>query len=113
MSGLYRTISQITDELSTDECKRVSYLCGALDIDKMDYVFLMELILKIKRYDLLREVLSTNKSTVEGLLKNGHSVSEYRALMADVSEDMDTEDLKSLAFLLRGTLPKHKLENVQ
>ncbi len=33
--------------------------------------------------------------------------------MADVSEDMDTEDLKSLTFLLRGTLPKHKLENVQ
>ncbi len=95
MSNLYHTISQITDELSTDECKRISYLCGALDMDKfstdprgvllsvlcqmrMDYVFLMELILKIKRYDLLREVLSTNKSTVEGLLKNGHSVSEYR-----------------------------------
>ncbi|XP_016119492.1 CASP8 and FADD-like apoptosis regulator [Sinocyclocheilus grahami] len=130
MSGLYHTISQITDELSTDECKRISYLCGALDMDKfstdprgmlqsvlcqtrMDYVFLMELILKIKRYDLLRQVLSTNKSTVEGLLKNGHSVSEYRVLMADVSEDMGTEDLKSLKFLLRGTLPKHKLENAQ
>ncbi|XP_052421098.1 CASP8 and FADD-like apoptosis regulator [Carassius gibelio] len=130
MSSLYHTISQITDELSTDECKRISYLCGALDTDKfstdprgmlqsvlcqmrMDYVFLMELILRIKRYDLLREVLSTNKSTVEGLLKNSHSVSEYRVLMADVSEDMDTENLKSLAFLLRGTLPKHKLENVQ
>uniref|UniRef100_A0A8C2CMA3 CASP8 and FADD-like apoptosis regulator n=1 Tax=Cyprinus carpio TaxID=7962 RepID=A0A8C2CMA3_CYPCA len=130
MSGLFHTISQIIDELSTDECKRISYLCGALDMDtfstdprgmlqsvlcqmRMDYVFLMELILKIKRYDLLREVLSTNKSTVEGLLKNGHSVSEYRVLMADVSEDMDTENLKSLTFLLRGTLPKHKLENVQ
>uniref|UniRef100_A0A671MXK8 CASP8 and FADD-like apoptosis regulator n=1 Tax=Sinocyclocheilus anshuiensis TaxID=1608454 RepID=A0A671MXK8_9TELE len=130
MSGLYHTISQITDELSADECKRISYLCGALDMDKfstdprgmlqsvlcqtrMDYMFLMELILKIKRYDLLRQVLSTNKSTVEGLLKNGHSVSEYRVLMADVSEDMDTEDLKSLKFLLRGTLPKHKLENAQ
>ncbi|XP_026074225.1 CASP8 and FADD-like apoptosis regulator isoform X1 [Carassius auratus] len=130
MSSLYHTIIQITDELSTDECKRISYLCGALDTDKfstdprgmlrtllcqtrMDYLFLMELILKIKRYDLLRAVLSTNKSTVEGLLKNNHSVSEYRVLMADVSEDMDTEDLKSLAFLLRGTLPKHKLENAQ
>ncbi|KAL1268270.1 hypothetical protein QQF64_033633 [Cirrhinus molitorella] len=79
----------------------------------MDYAFLMELILKIKRYDLLREVLSTSKSAVEGLLKNGHSVSEYRVLMADVSEDMDTDDLKSLTFLLRGTLPKQKLENVQ
>ncbi|XP_073701124.1 CASP8 and FADD-like apoptosis regulator [Garra rufa] len=130
MSSLYHTISQITDELSTDECKRVSYLCGSLDTDKfstdprgmlqsvlckmrMDNVFLMELILKIKRYDLLSEVMSTNKSTVEGLLKNGHFVSEYRVLMADVGEDMDTEDLKSLKFLLRGTLPKQKLENVQ
>lgn len=33
--------------------------------------------------------------------------------MADVSEDMDSEDLKSLAFLLRDILPKQKLENVQ
>uniref|UniRef100_A0A672K964 CASP8 and FADD-like apoptosis regulator b n=1 Tax=Sinocyclocheilus grahami TaxID=75366 RepID=A0A672K964_SINGR len=113
--------ADITGELSTDECKRISYLCGALDLDKfstdprgmlqsvlcqmrMDYVFLMELILKIKRYDLLREVLSTNKSAVEGLLKNGHSVSEYRVLMADVSEDMDTENLKSLTFLLRAEM---------
>ncbi|XP_048048827.1 CASP8 and FADD-like apoptosis regulator isoform X2 [Megalobrama amblycephala] len=130
MSLLSHTISQITDELSTDECRRISYLCGALDTERfstdprgtlqtalsqtrMDCVFLMELILKIKRYDLLREVLSTSKSSVEGMLKNGHAVSEYRALMADVSEDMDSEDLKSLAFLLRDTLPKQKLENVQ
>ncbi|XP_067300972.1 CASP8 and FADD-like apoptosis regulator isoform X2 [Pseudorasbora parva] len=130
MSVLSRTISQITDELSTDECKRISYLCGALDTDRfstdprgtlrtvfsqtrIDYGFLTELVLKIKRYDLLREVLSTSKSTVEGILKNGHAVPEYRALMADLSEDMDTEDLKSLAFLLRDTLPKQKLENVQ
>ncbi|XP_043105107.1 CASP8 and FADD-like apoptosis regulator [Puntigrus tetrazona] len=130
MSGLLRTISQITDELSADECKRVSYLCGALDADKFsadprgtlqsvlcqartDYTFLMELVLRIKRYDLLREVLSTDKSSVEGLLKNGHSVSQYRVLMADVGEDMDSEDLKSMMFLLKGTLPQKKLENVQ
>ncbi|XP_051997818.1 CASP8 and FADD-like apoptosis regulator isoform X2 [Xyrauchen texanus] len=131
MSGqLHQTIIQIIDELSTDECKRICYLCGTLDTDtfsadprgmlqsvlcqiRMDYMFLTELILKIKRCDLLRNVLSTNKSTVEGMLKHGHAVSEYRLLMADVSEDISTEDLKSLTFLLRDTLPKHKLENVQ
>ncbi|KAK7153586.1 hypothetical protein R3I94_007083 [Phoxinus phoxinus] len=130
MSGLSHTISRITAELSTDECKRLSYLCGALDPERfsadprgtlhtllsqtrVDGVFLMELVLKIKRYDLLREVLSTSKSSVEGMLRTRRAVPEYRSLMADVSEDMDTEDLKSLAFLLRGTLPKHKLENVQ
>ncbi|XDV31204.1 hypothetical protein PO909_033950 [Leuciscus waleckii] len=130
MSGLYHTISQITEELSTDECKRISYLCGDLDPDRfsadprgtihtllsqtgVDCVFLMELVLKIKRYDLLREVLSTSKSSVEGMLRNRQTVPEYRSLMAEVSEDMDTEDLKSLAFLLRDTLPKQKLENVQ
>ncbi|XP_077088278.1 CASP8 and FADD-like apoptosis regulator isoform X2 [Siphateles boraxobius] len=130
MSGLSHTISQITEELSTDECKRISYLCGDLDPDRfsadprgtlhallgqtrVDCVFLMELVLKIKRYDLLREVLSTSKSSVESMLRNRQAVPEYRSLMADVSEDMDTEDLKSLAFLLRGTLPKQKLENVQ
>ncbi|KAG1941234.1 CASP8 and FADD-like apoptosis regulator [Pimephales promelas] len=130
MSVLSHTISQITEELSTDECKRLSYLCGDLDPDcfsadprgtlhtllsqtRVDGVFLMELVLKIKRYDLLREVLSTSKSSVEGMLRTRQAVPEYRSLMADVSEDMDAEDLKSLSFLLRGTLPKQKLENVQ
>ncbi|XP_057192091.1 CASP8 and FADD-like apoptosis regulator isoform X1 [Triplophysa rosa] len=124
-------ISQITDELSTDECKRLFYLCGALHADtcttdlrtvlhsvlcrmtNTDHVFLTELMLRIKRYDLLRDVLSTSKGTVEGMLENSGVVSEYRVLMADVSEDMDTHDLKSLTFLLRDTLPKHKVQNIQ
>ncbi|XP_055072027.2 CASP8 and FADD-like apoptosis regulator isoform X2 [Misgurnus anguillicaudatus] len=128
MSGqLYHNIRLITDELTTDECRRLFYLCGALDTDtfsadpravhsvlcQMTNQILTELILRIKRYDLLRNVLSTNKGTVEGMLLNDRSVSDYRVLMADVSEDMDTDDLKSLTFLLRDILPKHKLENVQ
>lgn len=33
--------------------------------------------------------------------------------MAELSEDLGTDDLKSLVFLLRGTLPKEKLENFE
>lgn len=89
-------ISQITDELSTDECKRVSYLCGDLDMNacaadprtvaqavlcqmtNTDHMFLPEVLLRIKRYDLLRDVLSTSKSCVEKMLKNAGAVSDYR-----------------------------------
>lgn len=131
MSAVCRSVSQILAELSADECRRICYLCGALDthselthsselrvcthslLCRSERVFLLELLLRVKRYDLLRGVLKSSRSTAETLLKNQCTLPEYRVLMCDVSEEMDTEDLKSLIFLLRDTLPKHKLQNVQ
>ncbi|XP_026877493.2 CASP8 and FADD-like apoptosis regulator [Electrophorus electricus] len=123
-------ISQIVEQLSAEERKRVSYLCGARELDRCaadaramlqramsqaaaDYAFLLELVLRIRRYDLLKRVLGTSKAEVERLLNNRHALPEYRVLMAELSEDVGSEDLESLMFLLRGTLPKEKLEKFE
>ncbi|KAI4885435.1 hypothetical protein NFI96_028875, partial [Prochilodus magdalenae] len=127
---LSQTINRIVEELSPEECKRLAYLCGALAIDRpasniremlqsllgqveTEQVFLMELMLRMRRYDLLKCVLGTTKTEAEGLLRNGHCLSEYRVLMAELSEDVGSGDLESLVFLLRGTLPKEKLEKFE
>lgn len=36
-----------------------------------------------------------------------------RVLMAEVSEDFGSDDFESLVFLLRGTLPKEKVEKFE
>ncbi|XP_062862496.1 CASP8 and FADD-like apoptosis regulator [Trichomycterus rosablanca] len=123
------TINQIVEELSPEECKRLSYLCEAPHttvsekniremlhclVDQSDQTVLIELLLKMRRFDLLRRVLDITKSQAEGLLKNCKtSLSEYRVLMAEVSEEVGSKDLESLVFLLRGTLPKEKLEKLE
>ncbi|XP_076858333.1 CASP8 and FADD-like apoptosis regulator [Brachyhypopomus gauderio] len=124
------TITQIVEQLSAEERRRMFYLCGELDVERCasdprvmlqsllcqagwDYVILMELILRMRRYDLLKGVLGTSKAEVERLLRNRHALPEYRVLMAELSEEVGSEDLESLAFLLRGTLPKEKLEKFE
>ncbi|MCJ8732859.1 hypothetical protein PDJAM_G00216020 [Pangasius djambal] len=127
---LLHTINQIVEELSPEECKRLSYLCGELHKERRTtnvkemlqscmaqmhtaQAFLIELMLRIRRYDLLSEVLGIRKKDAERLLKNGHAVSDYRVLMAELSEDFGSDDLKSLVFLLRGILPKEKVEKFE
>ncbi|KAK3543495.1 hypothetical protein QTP70_023203 [Hemibagrus guttatus] len=124
------TINRIVEELSPEECKRLSYLCRELYSDRcttniremlqscMDQMhtaqpFLIELMLRMRRYDLLSEVLGISKSEAEQHLKNGHALSDYRVLMADLSEDVGSDDLESLVFLLRGILPKEKVEKFE
>ncbi|XP_026803112.3 CASP8 and FADD-like apoptosis regulator [Pangasianodon hypophthalmus] len=127
---LLYTINRIVEELSPEECKRLSYLCGELHTGRCTtnvkemlqscvaqmhtaQAFLIELMLRIRRYDLLSEVLGIRKNEAERLLKNGHAVSDYRVLMAELSEDFGSDDLESLVFLLRGILPKEKVEKFE
>ncbi|XP_053483569.1 CASP8 and FADD-like apoptosis regulator isoform X1 [Ictalurus furcatus] len=127
---LLNTINRIVEELSLEERKRLSYLCGQLHTGRCttnikeilqscmgqvhtDEAFLMELMLRMRRYDILSEVLGISKTEAERLLKNGHALSDYRVLMAELSEDVGSDDLESLVFLLRGTLPKEKVENFE
>ncbi|KAJ8350043.1 hypothetical protein SKAU_G00251730 [Synaphobranchus kaupii] len=124
---LSQTINRISEELSLDECRRLLYLCGDLgphccveDVRRMlkskmnsrevDQMLLLELMLRMRRFDILKKVLKTNRQEAEGMLGKGHTVSEYRVLMADVSEDMGKEDLNSLVFLLSGKVPRGQLE---
>ncbi|KAM9486575.1 CASP8 and FADD-like apoptosis regulator isoform 2-T2 [Clarias gariepinus] len=122
------TINRIVEELTPEECKRLSYLCGELRTERCNNnvkemlqsclvhanpAFLIELMLRMRRYDLLSRVLGVSKTEAERRMKNSHALSGYRVLMAELSEDVGTDDLKSLVFLLRGTLPKEKLENFE
>ncbi|KAJ8362589.1 hypothetical protein AAFF_G00367750 [Aldrovandia affinis] len=113
-------------ELSSDECKKLFYLCGNLDTDRcvedvsgmlksvmnsreVDRRFLLELMFRIRRYDILSRVLRTNKCEVEGILGNGGHLSEYRVLMVDVGESLGADDMHSLMFLLTETLPTGRM----
>ncbi|XP_060786414.1 CASP8 and FADD-like apoptosis regulator [Neoarius graeffei] len=123
-------ITQIVEELSPEECKRLLYLCGELHTKQCtsnvkeilqscmvqvqtEEALLMELMLRMRRYDLLLKVLGISKTKAEQLLENGHALSDYRVLMAELSEDVGSDDLGSLVFLLRGTLPKEKVEKFE
>ncbi|KAI5615429.1 CASP8 and FADD-like apoptosis regulator a, partial [Silurus asotus] len=125
-----RSIHRIAEELNPEECKRLTYLCREFHTERSsasvkemlqscivrmntNQIFLMELMLRMKRYDLLSELLGISKSEAERLLENSHKISDYRVLMADLSEDVGSDDLESLVFLLRGTLPKEKVEKFE
>lgn len=92
---LLYTINRIAEELSPEECKRLLYLCGELHTQQYttnvremlqsrmgqvntDQAFLMELMLRMRRYDLLSGVLGISKSEAERILKDGHALSDYR-----------------------------------
>uniref|UniRef100_A0A8C1JHP6 CASP8 and FADD-like apoptosis regulator a n=1 Tax=Cyprinus carpio TaxID=7962 RepID=A0A8C1JHP6_CYPCA len=70
---------------------------------------LMELMFRMKRFDILKKVFGTNRQQVEGILKKGAVLSDYRVLMAEVSENLGNKELQSLIFLLSSTLPKERL----
>ncbi|XP_022519644.2 CASP8 and FADD-like apoptosis regulator [Astyanax mexicanus] len=126
----HSVMNRIVEELSEEERKRLVYLCGALDSERcadhvremllmlmeqeqMNRQLLMELMVRMQRYDLLKCVLNTTRTEAERLLKNSNNLSEYRILMDELSENLSSSDLKSLVFLLRGTLPTEKAEKIE
>lgn len=92
---LLQMISEVAVALSSSECRRLSYLCGSLDPDgsvsgvqemltsqlmrgQVDHQFLVELVFGLKRFDILRRVLSTSKDEAERTLRHRHVLSKYR-----------------------------------
>ncbi|KPP65436.1 CASP8 and FADD-like apoptosis regulator-like [Scleropages formosus] len=123
----FEMINLIMDELSQEERKRSFYLCADLNAgtcgedlrEKLESLitrgqvgplFLLELMCRIRRFDILKKVLGTNRQEAERLIRSGSVVSDYRVLMADMSEDMGKEDLSALIFLLSGILPRGRQE---
>lgn len=131
--GFSNMVNNVTASLEKEECKTLLYLCTDLfnnicveDLRGALLAFarqaqaqagqaqagdalLMELMFRMKRFDILKKVFGTNRQQVEGILKKRAVLSDYRVLMADVSENLGTEDLQSLIFLLSSTLPKERL----
>lgn len=176
--GFSVMVNSVTALLSQEECRTLQYLCtdlfnnscvedlrGALlDFAKRNQTcqpqagdaLLMELMFRLKRFDILKKVLGTNRQQVEVILQKGSVLSDYRwfipshftfvinplsvnntqenkkpcllflvflatrmyiflnwlcrVLMADVSDNLAEEDLRTLKFLMNSTLPKERVK---
>ncbi|KAA0707608.1 CASP8 and FADD-like apoptosis regulator [Triplophysa tibetana] len=130
--GFSVMVNSVTELLSQEECRKLQYLCtdlfnnscvedlrGALlDFAKQNHTcqpqaghaLLMELMFRLKRFDILKKVLGTNRQQVEVILQKGGVLSDYRILMADLSDNLAEEDLQTLKFLLNSTLPKERVK---
>ncbi|XP_028847416.1 CASP8 and FADD-like apoptosis regulator [Denticeps clupeoides] len=116
-------VHDVAERLSSREARTLLYLCGAPDPSlgaaglgdavRGDGALLRELVFSVKRFDLLRKVLRTDRLEVEETLRRGRLVPEYRVLMADLSDDIGEGDLRALIFLLSDILPKDILSNVK
>ena len=89
-------INEVTAALSTGERRTAQYLCGSLDIDgsvagvkemitsqlieaQVDpWLVLVELVFTLKRFDVLRKVLRTNREEVERMLRDRQFLSRFR-----------------------------------
>lgn len=91
-------IHQIEEELDKEEDEMMIFLCRDLapdlataglrellvalnERDKLSFLGLSELLYRVKRFDLLRRILKTEKTTVEAnLSRNPRLVPDYRYL---------------------------------
>uniref|UniRef100_A0A8C9G682 CASP8 and FADD-like apoptosis regulator n=1 Tax=Pavo cristatus TaxID=9049 RepID=A0A8C9G682_PAVCR len=120
-------IHQIEEELDKEEDEMMVFLCRDLapdlataglkellvalnERDKLSLLGLSELLYRVKRYDLLRRILKTEKTTVEAnLTRNPRLVPDYRVLMVEINENLEKEEVSSLVFLLRDFAPRMKM----
>lgn len=126
------TLLTIDSYLGDQDVERLKFLCrdsiapknlekcgSALDIfeyllaeewlSEEDPFFLAELLYTIKQNVLLRHLRYT-KEQVEHRLPFCRKVSLFRNLLYELSEDISSENLKSMIFLLRESVPKVQME---
>ncbi|XP_049568274.1 caspase-10 isoform X2 [Orcinus orca] len=126
------TLLTIDSYLGDQDVERLKFLCrdsitpknlekcgSALDIfeyllaeewlSEEDPFFLAELLYTIKQKVLLRHLRYT-KEQVENWLPFRRKVSPFRNLLYELSEDISSENLKSMIFLLRESIPKVQME---
>ncbi|XP_009282935.1 PREDICTED: CASP8 and FADD-like apoptosis regulator isoform X2 [Aptenodytes forsteri] len=120
-------IHQIEQELDKEEEEMMVFLCRDLAPDlataslrellvalnereKLSFLGLSELLYRVKRFDLLRRILKTEKATVEAnLARSLRIVPDYRVLMVEINENLEKEEVSSLGFLLRDYAPRMKM----
>ncbi|XP_057601870.1 caspase-10 isoform X3 [Hippopotamus amphibius kiboko] len=129
-----KTLLIIDSYLGEQDVERLKFLCrdciapknlekcsSALDIfdyllaeewlSKEDPFFLAELLYIIKQKALLRHLRCT-KEQVECWLPARRRVSLFRNLLYELSEDISSENLKSMIFLLRESIPKVQMTSL-
>ncbi|NXU39653.1 CFLAR regulator, partial [Drymodes brunneopygia] len=120
-------IHQIQEELDKEEEETMIFLCRDLAPDlatadlkeilvalnereKLTPVGLSELLYRVKRFDLLRRILNTEKATVEAhLARSLRLIPDYRVLMVEINENLEKDEVGSLGFLLRDYAPRMKM----
>ncbi|XP_032549133.1 CASP8 and FADD-like apoptosis regulator isoform X1 [Chiroxiphia lanceolata] len=120
-------IHQIQEELDKEEEEMMVFLCRDLAPDlatadlreilaalnereKLSPVGLSELLYRVKRFDLLRRILNTEKAAVEAhLTRSLRLIPDYRVLMVEINENLEKEEVGSLLFLLRDYTPRMKM----
>ncbi|XP_061857970.1 CASP8 and FADD-like apoptosis regulator [Colius striatus] len=120
-------IHQIEQELDKEEEEMMVFLCRDLASDlvtadlrellmalnereKLSFLGLSELLYRVKRFDLLRRILKTEKATVEAnLARSCRLLPDYRVLMVEINESLEKEEVGSLVFLLRDYAPRMKM----
>ncbi|NWT96759.1 CFLAR regulator, partial [Urocynchramus pylzowi] len=120
-------IHQIQEELDKEEEEMMVFLCRDLAPDlatadlkeilvalnereKLTPLGLCELLYRVKRFDLLRRILNTEKAAVEAhLARSLRLVPDYRVLMVEINENLEKDEIASLGFLLRDYAPRMKM----
>lgn len=125
-----QAINQIAESLDSGERRVIFYLCECLDTDNSvtcmkdmlkhkvtrhdtSHLLLTELMWQLRRYDILRKVFQTSREEVARTLKYRRVLSGFRVLMANISEDMVSEDVNRVKFLLSSKLAREKTEKAK
>ncbi|XP_031223446.1 CASP8 and FADD-like apoptosis regulator isoform X1 [Mastomys coucha] len=124
-------IHQVEECLDEDEKEMMLFLCRDVtenltppnvrdlldslsERGQLSFDALAELLYRVRRFDLLKRILKTDKAAVEDYLRrNPHLVSDYRVLLMEIGENLDQNDVSSLVFLTkdytgRGKVAKDK-----
>lgn len=120
-------IHQVEECLDEDEKEMMLFLCRDVtenlappnlrdlldslsERGQLSFAALAELLYRVRRFDLLKRILKTDKATVEDhLCRNPHLVSDYRVLLMEIGEDLDQSDVSSLVFLTRDYTGRGKV----
>ncbi|GAB1284998.1 CASP8 and FADD-like apoptosis regulator [Apodemus speciosus] len=120
-------IHQVEESLDEDEKEMLLFLCRDVTENlappnirdlldslseggQLSFAALAELLYRVRRFDLLKKILKTDKAAVEDhLCRNPHLVSDYRVLLLEIGENLDQSDVSSLIFLTRDYMGRSKV----
>ncbi|KAL2102773.1 hypothetical protein ACEWY4_001941 [Coilia grayii] len=129
MDANLQLLFKIDQELDSSEVKSLKFLCsdviGKKHLESVtdaqvlfrrlseqglmedDMGFLLELLYTIKRFDLLQHFGKSEQQVLNSLRSNSY-LSPYRKMLFSIAEDMVSENLASMKFLVN--LPRGKIE---
>ncbi|XP_015489703.1 CASP8 and FADD-like apoptosis regulator isoform X2 [Parus major] len=98
----------LAPDLATADLKEI--LVALNEREKLTPLGLSELLYRVKRFDLLRRILNTEKASVEAHLASSlRLIPDYRVLMVEINENLEKDEVGSLGFLLRDYAPRMKM----